>query len=401
VQLERLRVVSALPPDGGWRAELALDRSVSPPRPVLVARVPPAVAGDALALAMLARGVDLASRVRHPSLRRLLGTSELQGDLVLVEAWREGETLDRVLAAGGPLDLALASRVAVDVAGALHACHTLPAALGRPLCHGAVLSERILVAENGEVLLCGMGRPFAEDASPEDDLRQLARLLLESLPPASNAAPGTLAAVLDRVLVGEGYPTAATFAEAVVAAVAPADPAAVVARVEASQPEGRPAWLGRRRVLEQALGAEAEAASGAAVPAAAPVAAARQAPHGAAPPPPFELAAPAGWSPPEDPPPLAGTAPAPEHTPPPFPAAVPAVRSSTAPTNPTMARSAPPASDEEAAGQFVELARPESPTAARRADPLAAWLDHPRAPLLVVVGLGLIGLLLGVVLGGR
>jgi len=392
-------VVSVLPPDGGWRAELGLDGSVTPPRPVLLARVPPAVAGDAVALSMLARGVDLAARVRHRSLRRLLGTGEVQGDLVLVEAWREGETLDRVVAAGGPLDPALASRVAVDVAGALHACHTLPAALGRPLCHGAVRAERIMLAEDGDVLLCGMGRPFAEDASPEGDLRQLARLLLESLPQARSAAPGSLEAVLDRVLVGEGYPTAAAFAEAVATAVAPADNAAVVAQVEASQPEGRPAWLGRRRVLEQALGAEA--ASGTPAPALATPDAARP-PDAAAPPAPFELAPPAGWSPPpEDATSPAGAKVTPDHTPPPLPAGMPAVRPSTAPTHPGTARAAPPAGAGNVGGQFVELARPGPTDPTRRAATSTSWLDHPRAPLLVVIGLGLAGLLIGLALGGR
>ena len=119
MHFDRLRVVAALPPDGGWRADLALDRSASPPRPVLVARVPPAVVGDALALSRLARGVDLASRVEHPALRRLLGTGEVAGDLVLVEDWREGETLRGLLDAGGPLTPELGARLAVDLAGAL------------------------------------------------------------------------------------------------------------------------------------------------------------------------------------------------------------------------------------------------------------------------------------------
>jgi hypothetical protein len=272
VHFDRLRVVSALPPDGGWRADLAIDRSVSPPRAVLVARVPPAVAGDALSLSMLARGVDLASRVQHPSLRQLMGTGEVDGELVLVEAWREGETLRNVLDGGGPLASSLAARVAVDVAGALHACHTLPAAGGHPLCHGGVRAERIVLAEDGQVLLCGMGRPFAEDATPEDDLRDLARLLLESLTPAAGGLPGPLASVLDRVVMGEGYATAAAFAEAVAAVVAPAESSAVVSRVEASQPEGMPAWLGHRRALAQALRAEEGAAADEVAPPATPAA---------------------------------------------------------------------------------------------------------------------------------
>ncbi len=362
MHFDRLRVVSALPPDGGWRAELALDRSTSPPRAVLVARVPPAVSGDALALSVLARGVDLASRVRHRSLRQLLGPGELDGDLVLVEAWREGETLKNVVDAGGPLSPALAARVAVDVAHALHACHTLPAALDRPLCHGAVRAERILLAEDGEVLLCGMGRPFAEDASPEDDLRDLARLLLESLPLVPGGAPGPLMPVLDRVLMGEGYPTAAAFAEAVAAAVAPAGAGEVVARVEASQAEGMPAWLGHRRALAQALGAGPGAAAEASTSLAAP----------------------------ETAPPQHDESPATS------PASVPV-------TGPVVEERAP---EREASEQFVEVARAEAPPggvaqSTGPAAPQAPWLDDPRTPVAVVVALGVLGLLLGLALGGR
>jgi hypothetical protein len=375
VHFDRLHLVSTLPPDGGWRADLAIDAAGSPPRAVLVVRVPPAVAGDALSLAMLARGVDLSSRVQHPALRRLLGTGEVEGELVLVEAWREGETLRGLIEAGGPLTEELAARVAIDLAGALHAAHTLTAATGRPLSHGAVRTERVLITESGEVLLCGLGRPFAEDATPGDDLRDLARLVVDCLPPAGGGAPGALAAVTDRVLVGEGYRTAAAFAEAVATAVTPADTAAVVARVEASQSAGTPAWLAHRRALAQALRAEGGAAAEEVGPS--PVQA-----EGA------------------------GIAPRPATTPPPLPTAP---IGSGAPTVPAIERAPSGAgqADQPADGdgEFVELDHGRPPggpgPAGTAADRLAAWLEHPRAPVSVVAALGLVGLLLGFALGGR
>jgi hypothetical protein len=414
VHFDRLRVVFALPADGGWRSDLAIERSASPPRAVLVVRVPPSVAGDALSLSMLARGVDLASRVKHPALRHLLGTGEVEGDLALVEVWREGETLRGLIESGGPLTPELASRVAVDVAGALQACATLPAAMDRPLCHGAIRAERIMLTESGEVLLCGMGRPFAEDASPQDDLRNLARVLLESLPPASGETPGPLSAVLDRVLVGEGYPTATAFAEAVAAAVAPADRSAVAARVEASQSEGMPAWLAHRRALEQALLVEEEpaapeATSAVEAPPSAPdveAAAAVEAP----PPRPPEPPAPATTPPPVLPP-RTSTALTPALTPPRLPVAV---APSTAPTAPAIERVEPvsdadlptiafAAAVEDDDDQFLDLAyRTPPPGAAGPATyPLAALIEHPRAPVAVGLVLGLLGLLIGFALGGR
>jgi hypothetical protein len=348
VHFDRLGVVAPLPPDGGWRADLAVDGSASPPRAVLVARVPPAIAGDAVALSKLARGLDLTARVKHPALRPLLGTGEVDGDLVLVEAWREGAPLSVVLEAGGPLTAALVARVAVEVAGGLQACHSLTAALGPPLCHGGLSAERILLAENGEVLLCGLGRPTADGATPEDDLRQLARCLLESLAPGEGQGREPLALVLDRVLVGEGYPTAAAFSEAVAAAATPADVAAVVARVEASQPEGTPAWQAHRQAV-------AEAIRGPGVT-----------------------------------------------TPPPLPAGAAVANRPTAPTVEPVA--APldlePTVDQD---QFVEVIRPALPAGdspgVSASSHLAAWAEHQRAPLVVTVALGLFGAVLGLLLG--
>jgi hypothetical protein len=381
VHLDRLRCVVALPPDGGWRADLAVDRSVSPPRAVLVARVPPAVTGDALALSLLARGLDLVTRVEHPALRRVLGTGEVDGDLVLVEAWREGATVREVLDAGGPLTLELAARVAVEVAGALQACQSLPVAQGRLLSHGAVRAERILLAEDGAVLLCGAGRPFAEDASLEGDLRDLSRVLFECLPPAGSDSPGPLATVLDRVLIGEGFPTAASFAEAIVAAVTPAAPSAVAARSEASQPAGTPAWLSRRRALAQALRAEEGAAADEV----------GMAPGTAAP----AVEAPVAAAPARSPEPSAGvTAPPPllpplqerrAHTPPPLPA----VRVSLAPVG------LPSREDRaEAADRFYED-RPAAPA------PPPGWAEQPGQRGHQPRRARVLGLAIGLALGGR
>ena len=376
MHLDRLRCVAAIPSDGGWRADLAVDRSVSPPRAVLVARVPPAVGGDALALSLLARGLDLVTRVQHPALRRVLGTGEVDGDLVLVEAWREGATLREVLDAGGPLTRELTARVAVEVAGALQACQALPVAQGRPLCHGAVRAERIMLAEDGAVLLCGTGRPFAEDASLEDDLRGLARVLFECLPPSGGDTAGALEAVLDRVLIGEGFPTAAAFAEEIAAAVTPAPPSAVAARAEASQPEGTPAWLSRRRALAQALRAEEGAAAEEVGPV--PPGASSVGPAAAAMEPPPRTLSPPGQE-------------RPAHTPPPLPA----VRVSLAPVG-------LPSREERADGadRFYEDRLAEPGTAATSA-PSPGWSDHQRAPLLVGVVAALVGLAIGLLLGGR
>ncbi len=393
MHLDRLRAVLALPSDGGWRAELAIDRSASPPRAVLLARVPPAVTGDALALSLLARGIDLATRVEHPALRRLLGSGELEGDLVLVECWREGSTLREALDAGGPLTPELASRVGVEVAGALQACQALPAAAGRPLCHGAVRAERILLGDDGAVLLCGMGRPFSEKASVADDLHDLARVLLESLPAPRDDAAVELGGLLDRVLAGEGYPSAAAFAEALARAVTPAEPSAVAARSEASQPEGTPAWLSRRRALAQALRAEEGASAAEAGPGPAPSAPVTaelvRLP---------ELPAPA--TSPATAPPSSSTEPERDaEMPPPLPAVRVSLASGEAPA-PRAARVRAVEQFFDSAPDLLEVAVEPAASAVAVAPP-AGWADHPRAPVLVVAVGALLGLLLGLAVGGN
>ena len=375
MHFDRLRAIAALPADGGWRADLAIDRAATPPRAVLVSRVPAVVTGDAVALSQLARGIDLATRAEHPALRRLLGTGELDGELVLIEAWREGETLRAALDSAGPLAPALVTRIGVEVAGALQACQAIPSAGGRPLAHGGVRAERILLAEDGAVLLCAVGRPFTEEPSLAEDLRALARALLECLPPSGGEEQAALVAVLDRALEGEGPGSAADFAAALSAAVTPAGPQAVAALAEAAQPEGTPAWLSRRRVLAQALRAEEGAAADeiAATPPATPPSPAPPLPTT---PPPFR----------------AGSEERPATTPPPLPA-VPL----------PLAAAAPTPSDREPADQFYdgEPSTAAPPATAPAAPAQRGWTEHPRAATLVLVGAGLLGLAIGLLVGRR
>jgi hypothetical protein len=342
------------------------------------------VTGDAVALSQLARGIDLATRAEHPALRRLFGTGELDGDLVLVEAWREGETLRAVLDACGPLTPALVARIGVEVAGALQACQAIPSAGGRPLAHGGVRAERILLAEDGAVLLCATGRPFTEEPSLREDLRDLARALLECLPPSSGEAQAALVAVLDRALEGEGLGSAVEFAADLSAAVAPAGTQAVAALAEAAQPEGTPAWLSRRRALAQALRAEEGAAAD---EVAAPPLATPPSPQPPGPPPP-------ATTPPNatTPPPLrAGSEERPAQTPPPLPA----IRLSLSP--PALSLSGREQADQFYDGEPAPLLSP----AAAPAGPAQGWTEHPRAAVLVMVGAGLLGLVIGLMFGRR
>ncbi|MCM2333494.1 MAG: hypothetical protein NDI82_06055, partial [Anaeromyxobacteraceae bacterium] len=260
---DRFRLATALPPDGGWRCELALDREARPPRPVALARVPPAVTGDATGLAALARGVDVAMRLVHPALPQVLGLVEVGGAMAVVSAFREGESLRAVLDGGGALTPPLASRVVGEVARALQAIHGFAGAGPKALAHGAVRAENVLVCEDGAVLLTGLGRPVEPSPVPSDDLAALPRLLAECLAPGgAGAVPPELAPLVADVLPGDLPRTAAEFAEALAAAVQPAAPGALVARVDSAIPRGASARASRRRAISQALLAEAGGEAG-------------------------------------------------------------------------------------------------------------------------------------------
>jgi serine/threonine-protein kinase len=366
----RFRVVTALPPDGGWRTELAVDRSAAPPRPVVLARVPPAVTGDASVLAALLRGVELAARADHPAILPVLGLAETGGGLAVLGPFREGETVRAVLTGGGPLSPALAARVAFEVAMALQAAHGLAGAGDRALCHGDVRAERVLVAEDGAVLLVGLGRPAEARTTPADDLRAAARLLEACLAPAGQGTvPPELAAVVERALGPEGYASGAALAAAVASAVSPATPAALAARVAAAVPAGGALRSARRRALVVALREEG-----------APVAADE---------PPVHPAEPPAHSPP--PPPLRSAAGAVavgrRDEPPAAPPAAPA------PAGVAVAVAVHGEGETSAAVAEAPLATssaPEAPAPAGR-----SLLDDDRLPALSAVVCGLAGLLLG------
>jgi eukaryotic-like serine/threonine-protein kinase len=402
---DRFRVATPLPPDGGWRCELALDRSTSPPRPVALARVPPAVSGDALALAALARGVDLASRLAHPSLQQVLGLVELGGGLAVVAPFREGESLRAVLDGGGALTPALASRVVGDVARAVQAVHALAAAGPRALAHGAVRPDCVLVCEDGSVLLTGLERPVEPSPVPSDDLTALPRLLAECLAPGGQGAlPPELAPLCAAVLPGDVPRTAGEFADALAAAVQPAAPGALVARVDSAIPKGASARASRRRALAQALLAEAGGEAGPLLspPAGTPA---------LSPPP---IRPPATTPVPGPAPPVAAAPPGDPAgrlalTPPPIRPPVRAV----APGETATAAVQPPAAPSSPAAWPPDQAPTATPIPAQPAAPALApvtpaapspsiapgLLDDPRLPVRVAVVLGLIGLVIGFLLG--
>ena len=250
---ERYHLVTPLPPLGGWRRMLALDRRGGPAGPVVLSFAPPALLDDPARLAALSRDAEAGARVHHANVVQVIGLETVEDQLALVEPYRPGTTLRALLDASGRLPVELAVRVACDAAAGLGALHAVDPGDGMPFAHGVLTAERILVAENGASLVEGAG--MGGGRSPADDVRALAAVVFEAVageepptPPRPLVAPGVpppLAAVLDRALgaaPGGPFPSAAALAEALAAAFPPAtvEAMAVYAEAVAPAPAGPP-----------------------------------------------------------------------------------------------------------------------------------------------------------------
>jgi hypothetical protein len=267
----RFTTIAPLPPHGAWRRALALDRGAGGARPVVLAFVPPGVLDAPARLAALVRDVEAAARLNHPGAIPVHGTETVGDALAVVEEWRPGATLRALLDAGGRLPADVAARIAVDVCGALARAHATNAGDGRPLAHGAISADHVLVGDDGAARLCGFGEDAGGD--PAGDLRALAAVLHECLagepPPATPApidvpgVPAALAAAVDRALgaaPGGAPASAAALAEAISAAQV-ARQADVASYAEAILPAHEGGRGALRRAVERAAVEDAEEVS--------------------------------------------------------------------------------------------------------------------------------------------
>ena len=194
---------------------------------------------------------------------------ETLGDApVVVQEWRDGESLRELLDTGARIPPEMAGRIVADAAEAVHHSHGRAIVEGRPFAHGALRAERVLVGIDGGVLVSGFGRAAEGDGpvpGPAEDVRALAALLLQCLAGESPSAaglpgvPDRLAEVASRAAeTGEAYEDAGRFREALEAAVPLAGPERVKAWADGVLPSDAGTRGRRRRSLESALSAAAE-----------------------------------------------------------------------------------------------------------------------------------------------
>lgn len=273
-QPERYHLVTPLPPLGGWRRMLALDRRGGAAGPVVLSFAPPELLEDPSRLAALSRDAEAGARIHHANVVQVIGLEMVEDQLAMVEPYRPGSTLRTLLDASGRLPAELAVRIACDAAAGLSALHAVDPGDGQPFAHGALSAERILVAEDGNSLVEGAGTGAGR--SPADDVRALAAVLFEAVtgerPPSAPRpldAPGVppaLVAVLARALgsaPGGAFPSASALAEALAAAFPPAAVDAVAVYAEAAAPSsaaGPPSVPEAPEVSAELIAPTAEAA---------------------------------------------------------------------------------------------------------------------------------------------
>lgn len=257
---DRFEIIAPLPSFAGFRRALAVDRA-GPPRAVVLAFAPARVADDPIRLAALARDAEAAARVRHPGVVPVEGLETVGGGVAVVELHRLGPSLRDLLDAGGRLPPEVAARVVADACAGLSRVHALDPGDGRPLAHGSIGADRLVIGEDGATAVSGLGAGLGEDTAA--DVRALAAVLHECLvgePPASPPrpldAPGVppaLAAVVDLALGatgGQPLRSAGVLGEAIAAALPLAPRETVAAYAEAILPAGE----GERAALARLVG---------------------------------------------------------------------------------------------------------------------------------------------------
>ena len=180
----RFQIVSEFVAFEGWRNCLAVDRRESPARPVVLSFVPARVADAPERLARLAEDVERASRLFHANVLRVLGMGTFGDAPVVLQEWRDGESLRELLDTGSRMPPEVAARIVADAADAVHHSHFRAVEEGRPFAHGALRAERVLVGSDGAVIVSGFGRAAEGDGAaptPAEDVRSLGALLLQCL----------------------------------------------------------------------------------------------------------------------------------------------------------------------------------------------------------------------------
>ncbi|MFO7250566.1 MAG: protein kinase [Actinomycetes bacterium] len=206
-----------------------------------------------------------AAVINHPALVTLHDVLTENGEAWVVADYVRGRSLDRIVAATGPVSTTHAAEIGMRVLNALGVIHS------RGRTHRAVVPANVLVADTGDILLAGLGLAPVDGtpADPADDLRALGATLLYATeartPETGPPSEGPLAQPIHALLYGPHDTAAirAAFAAAASSAAVPFARALITDNGPPTVPSGQAAPRGRGPLLAVAGAALAVAAAGA------------------------------------------------------------------------------------------------------------------------------------------
>ncbi|MEQ9500214.1 MAG: protein kinase [Deltaproteobacteria bacterium] len=132
-------------------------------RPVVVVWLPDDVTSDPKAVARLQRETAFVTQLRHPNIIRVHGLECFDEGWARIVDFADAEPLAKVLARAReefrPIDPRIAARIIVDICQGVHHAHEEGQSryAGRPIVHGGVRPDTILITFKGETMVTGYG----------------------------------------------------------------------------------------------------------------------------------------------------------------------------------------------------------------------------------------------------
>ncbi|MEQ8982794.1 MAG: protein kinase, partial [Deltaproteobacteria bacterium] len=132
-------------------------------RPVVVVWLPDDVTSDPKAVARLQRETAFVTQLRHPNIIRVHGLECFDEGWARIVDFADAEPLAKVLSRAReefrPIDPRIAARIIVDICQGVHHAHEEGQSryAGRPIVHGGVRPDTILITFRGEAMVTGYG----------------------------------------------------------------------------------------------------------------------------------------------------------------------------------------------------------------------------------------------------